>query len=332
MSSNAQQSRPRLICLTPVKNEAWILARFLEATSLWADEIIVADQLSEDGSREIARQFPKVRLIENNCPTYDESERQALLIAAARENAKPGERTLLLGLDADEFFSAEALAPSFWNEIGSHPDGTILHFERPTLRPGFRQYWDEPMSPIGFLDDGSPHIGTQIHSMRVPRSESSEIVRLQAPVILHYHAVNWERMAMKMRWYQCHEFIQGMETCPITLYRKYHAAWVAPSALHDAPDSWFEEYEKRGVEIRETPKEEGAGYWAEQFANLLREHGTATFSKLGIWDRNWNSAAKDLKDPRSGRERASHWLLEKSQPWGGARRLWFERVARRLLK
>jgi len=28
---------PTIICLTPVRNKAWILDRFLQATSLWAD-------------------------------------------------------------------------------------------------------------------------------------------------------------------------------------------------------------------------------------------------------------------------------------------------------
>ena len=59
-------TQPKIICLTPVRNEAWILKAFLSATSLWADIIIIADQMSTDGSREIARQFPKVKLLENN--------------------------------------------------------------------------------------------------------------------------------------------------------------------------------------------------------------------------------------------------------------------------
>ena len=39
-------NRPTLVVLTPVRNEAWILRAFLEATSLWADHIIIADQMS----------------------------------------------------------------------------------------------------------------------------------------------------------------------------------------------------------------------------------------------------------------------------------------------
>ena len=49
--------KPLLVVLTPVFNEAWILPAFLKATSLWADYIIIADQMSTDGSREIYKEF-----------------------------------------------------------------------------------------------------------------------------------------------------------------------------------------------------------------------------------------------------------------------------------
>ena len=57
--------KPQLIVITPVRNEAWVLEAFLTHCSSWADHIIIADQHSTDGSREIAQQFPKVTLIDN---------------------------------------------------------------------------------------------------------------------------------------------------------------------------------------------------------------------------------------------------------------------------
>ena len=44
--------KPKLIVITPVKNESWILEKFLTFTSLWADYIIIADQNSTDNSIE----------------------------------------------------------------------------------------------------------------------------------------------------------------------------------------------------------------------------------------------------------------------------------------
>jgi glycosyltransferase involved in cell wall biosynthesis len=101
--------RPTVICLTPVKNEAWVLERFLRCASVWADYIIIADQKSTDGSQEIARQFKKVILIENPSPTYNEFAREELLIEAARNISGP---RLLVALDADE-----ALTANFMNSV-----------------------------------------------------------------------------------------------------------------------------------------------------------------------------------------------------------------------
>ena len=85
--------KPVVICLTPVRNEEWILDRFLRCASLWADHIIVADQGSDDRSREIARSFPKVTLIRNDSAEFNEPERQKMLIDAARQI--PGPRLLI---------------------------------------------------------------------------------------------------------------------------------------------------------------------------------------------------------------------------------------------
>ena len=95
--------KPLLICMTPIRNEAWVLHAFLKATSIWADYIIIADQLSTDGSREIALSYPKVILIDNNHPDYNEADRQKMLIDRARQIE--GDK-ILFGLDADEIFAA----------------------------------------------------------------------------------------------------------------------------------------------------------------------------------------------------------------------------------
>lgn len=57
--------QPNLVVLTPVRNEAWILPRFLTVTAKLADAIIVLDQNSTDGSVEICQAHPKVHLLRN---------------------------------------------------------------------------------------------------------------------------------------------------------------------------------------------------------------------------------------------------------------------------
>ncbi|HSY54210.1 MAG TPA: glycosyltransferase family 2 protein, partial [Opitutaceae bacterium] len=125
-------TRPTLICLVPVRNEAWILERFLQCTSTWADHIIIADQQSADGSREIAARYPKVRLVENPGIGLDEKTRQELLIAEARKVSGP---RILIALDADEMFSANFATSPEWPSLLAAAPGTSLWLERADLYP-----------------------------------------------------------------------------------------------------------------------------------------------------------------------------------------------------
>ena len=122
--------RPQIIVLTPVRNEAWILRRFLKCTSLWADQIIIADQMSEDDPRAIAQAFPKVTVVENPHREYSEVARQRLLIEAARRI--PGPR-VLMALDADEIMSANILDSEEWRTALRAPPGTVLCFAKVDL-------------------------------------------------------------------------------------------------------------------------------------------------------------------------------------------------------
>jgi hypothetical protein len=70
--------------------------------------------MSTDGSREIALSYPKVILIDNDNPDFNEAERQRLLISKAREIE--GDK-ILFGLDADEIFSANFSQTTDWQKI-----------------------------------------------------------------------------------------------------------------------------------------------------------------------------------------------------------------------
>ena len=54
----------KVIALMPVRNEAWVLEHSLRCLSGYCDVILVADQDSEDASREICRGFPRVTVLE----------------------------------------------------------------------------------------------------------------------------------------------------------------------------------------------------------------------------------------------------------------------------
>ena len=318
-------STPRVICLTPVKNEAWILPRFLECASTWADDIIVADQGSDDGSRQIAQEFPKVRLIDNDVRAFNELGRQKLLIDAARQI--PGPR-LLIALDADEFLTANVQTSREWDLVRGAVPGTVIRFQLPNILPDRKTYYLYPTEfTFGFMDDGTPHDGPQIHSPRLPQPESRARISLREIKVMHLATMDAARFRSRIRWYQCWEFLHGRHVRNgrwdgnlIQLYRDYHRDFfVAAHLVQSLPDEWLAGY---GIDLLAAPSQDYYR-WDLDVLRILIAHGPRTFRKLAIWDVDWDDVYRrvhggpppvSLADPRSATERWVHDWCERTQP------------------
>ncbi|BAN36204.1 hypothetical protein SCD_n02396 [Sulfuricella denitrificans skB26] len=306
---------PKIICLTPVKNESWILEQFLMAASLWADHIIIADQFSDDDSREIAEKFPKVILIENPSTEFNEPERQKLLINAARKIEGP---RLLVTLDADEFLSANFRESKEWQFIMHAPPGTVIRFKWINLKPGLKKYWSpDCYFPWGFMDDGSEHTGATIHSMRIPMPLNSMKVDLDEVKVLHFQYTDWERMASKQRWYQCWEILNQPERGALELFRQYHHMYeVKDTDLLEVKNEWFDHYGENDIDLFSV-KKDGVYWWDREVLKYFQRHGTEKFKKLNIWDVDWRKLGERFKlagvgkmnDPRNILDKKVHsWL------------------------
>src|SRR5258708_3217366 len=213
-------SKPLIFCLTPVKNEAWILERFLKCASLWADHIIIADQGSTDGSRDIARKFPKVTIIDNESKVYNEPQRQQMLLAEARRTPGP---KVLFALDADEFLTANFLSSPEWESMISAAPGTVISLQWPEIQitsSDLSFFYYPTVMHVGFVDDGSEHTGKLIHSSRIPTPVGCPILLPTEIKLMHYCLMDVNRFESRIRWYQCFEYVK-LKRRPIELYRFY---------------------------------------------------------------------------------------------------------------
>ncbi len=327
-----------IVCLTPVRNEAWILDTFLRCASEWADRIIVLDQASEDGSAEIAGRFPKVRLLRSSSREFDEAGRQRRLIAAAREI--PGPR-LLVALDADEVLAAPSFAGPTWRSLRDLEPGTVVLGRWLNLRPGLTSAWEEgPPRPFAVRDDGSAHRGLDLHSPRLPVADGAPRLALPEILVLHLQYTAWERMLAKQRWYQCLEQLLHPERHPIAVYRMYHHMHaVAPAQERGIDREWLAPYERRGIDLRRPAP--GGPFWFErEVLDLLARHGGPTFARQAIWDTDWRALARRLgharperfADPRTPAQVLLQTWLARTQPRHRARPIarldaWLEKAA-----
>lgn len=312
-------NKPAIICLTPVKNEAWILDLFLRCTSLWADYIIIADQNSSDESREIALKYPKVILIDNKSTEYSENERQKLLIDKARSIEG---KKLLVTLDADEFFTSDFQNTAEWDAMLKGIPGDSFGFRWINILPGFKKGWETKHFIWAMIDDGKEHKGEYIHSPRIPVTNQNRIIYFERIKVLHFQYINWERMESKHRYYQCLERVKYPEKRSIDLYRRYHhmnsVKWWE---LIDLNDTLFSEYESLGIKIREQPIENKAYWFDNEVLDLFRKYGLKKFKKESIWQANWNEIAhifklsfdNNLKDPRGLVDKLFHFWLKSTQ-------------------
>jgi hypothetical protein len=309
-----------VICVTPVKNEAWILERFLTCASQWADHIVLAVQQSADDSLEIARRSPKVTLVANPTEEYDEGERRQGLLQAARDIAAD---SLIIALDADEFLTANFQTSGEWNTLLSVQPGTNVLFETINVAPGAESGWRYPYRvPIAFRDDGSAHSAEKIHTPRVPCPPGAPRLLLNDIKVLHYQYTDWDRMRSKHRWYSCWEQLNRPERRPLRVYRQYHHMdAINRNDYLSLAKEWTQGYIDAGIDM--TSVATSLFYWwDDEVLKWLIEHGARKFSKCDIWDFDWMAFSKmhgtaigtnNLGDPRSRLEKWIHAWLRQTQ-------------------
>jgi hypothetical protein len=277
-----------IVVMTPVKNDDWILERFLAVTSTFADHIIIADQGSIDKSRAICADYPKVTLIENPSDEYDEASRQSLLIDKARA-VVPGGR-ILLALDADEILAADARDKPGWNAMMAAAPGTVLLFEKPDLLSGLERCirYDRPF-PLGYVDDGAEHKAKKIHSPRVPMPEDASRLAISDVKVLHYALTRATGQAAKHRRYSVLEHLMQKGTF---IGRRFAYAsnrdYTQGHRVEECPNAWFERWEMQGIDMRSI--KESRYYWQDfDVLRTFERYGTRKFWLENIWDQDWEA-------------------------------------------
>ncbi len=287
----------KIIVLTPVKNESWILDRFLSVTSLFADLIIVADQNSTDGSSDVCKKYDKVHLVKNESTKYSESSRQILLIETAR-NLMPNVKRILLALDADEILSANSLNSIGWQTMLKANPGTVLYFEKPDLYlTPYNAIRNNTLWPLGYIDDNVEHKPTEIHSVRIPHPPYAMKLFINDVKFMHYALIRIDAYKLKQMYYSMVENILRKNN--FLVRRRVYSPKLnySKNLLGITPLEWFEGWEKIGIDMTSVFSE--SNYWYEDAAlKLFAEHGYKRFWFDPIWNKDWNNNQDSLEIKR----------------------------------
>jgi len=279
---------PKIIVLTPVRNEAWILDTFLSITSRFADHIVIADQHSTDGTPQMAKRHPKVILIENKDVEFSNISRQRLLIDTARK-LFPGPR-ILLALDADELLTADSVGVEGWEVMKKQKSGTVFLFEKPDLIETCEQcvrYPDGPW-PLGYYDDNKPHFGPVLGSIRIPTSDDAPRLVVRDIKFLHYGLARIRAQSAKFRFYAVQDNLHKLNP----LYRRrwaYNLGRVMKGLKENAvpvPPEWFKGWLELGFNVR-TVIDEKFPWQDVELLKIFHRYGEKRFWLDLVWDWNW---------------------------------------------
>lgn len=296
------KKEPIKIVLTPVRNEAWVLRAFLEATSLWADYIIIADQMSTDGSREIAMEFPKVILIDNDRKEMHQAATRRLLFEEAKKIE--GDK-ILFALDADEFLAGDFVNSSDWKKIiESNPNDVfcwrwlnVSGDDHSKCAMGPHYYW--AVHATDDLWEGT-FPDNYIHEWRLPwppQAQEGNKHELAGLFSIHLAWVNQTRQRNKERFYQVSTVGKEPKKSKISIFRQYH--YSETTTFGDLPEDAYRFYEGHGLDIWKYVdlNDEGSYYTAEVLRYFDRD-GIKNFALLDIWDDDWMQR-NHVADPRT---------------------------------
>lgn len=313
-------NKPTIVVITPVRNEAWVLDAFLTCTSSWADYIILADQHSDDGTREIAAKYEKVILIDN--PTQEWYEyicRTRLLEEAARI---PGDK-IIFGLDADEFLSEGFEKTESWRRIVNSAHNEIFCFNWLNLYDDFSTAEFTSMhfewaahfdDTVDFVEEYKKREMHAVHCTRIPCLEPS---RCQyTPVddfwVVHLAKLNHERVRQKFDFYQVTWVDKNKEKAnPISMYRGYSKYYPDSLSYLDIPVKLCCMGSETDYSYLVKTSDYGRHY-VDEMVQVFSREGTDKFLKLCIWDNPYLVEA-GMKPRIPLKYRILHSYLRKSQ-------------------
>ncbi len=318
------------ILVLPVKNEEWILEKFLEINSLWADHIIIADQNSTDKTLEICKKFSKVIVIKNEAKFHSSSVRKLLLDTARQFDGN----NIIFSFDADEIPTTHILNNAFWSKVATLTPGSAIMLQWINLWRSQYKYrndnsiWSDCWKHFGFIDDricDFTNVGViNDHTSRIPLVCLENTVTFELPKIMHFQFVNWQRMLSKQCYYVISEAMHKKNSALdiVKINRKYFATHDERNILLDnVPEDWFGTYELN-FDLVENSKSIN---WYDYEVLKILNNNTTKFAWYDIWDIDWEEKRQiaiekghkleipdlEIKDPRNILQKFYHSTMQR---------------------
>ncbi len=225
-----------LVGLLPTWNEEWILDFTLKNNSKIFDYIIILDQNSIDNTIFIANKYSNIIIKKNPNNSFNEDERQILLIEYAR-NLFP--HSILFALDADEILFFHDFS-KFKEGLFKLNPGTNILMPWIDVFPRFNKFLITRSKQFGYVDDGLEHVPDNLHSPRLPVGRIN--VTFENCVVIHLQYINLNRNRSKHLWYMHYEMANLDFGNRVTLLSKYLHFVFRSKKKYELLDKFFENF------------------------------------------------------------------------------------------
>jgi hypothetical protein len=287
----------KIVAIMPARNESWIIGLSARALLRWADELVILDHCSDDGSRErewgIALEYPgRLTVLTDNDPTWHEMAHRQRLLECARDRGA----THVVTIDADEVVAGN-LMPHMRDIVEDLPPGMVLQLPWITCRDSIYQQhrsglWAQQHASAAFVDDPvlcwKQRNGYDFHQ-RAPMGQAEVPFR---PIthagggILHLQYSSRRRLLAKQALYKMTEVIRwpGRDSLAVINQRYDWSVYGAPQKpvgeavfdLAPIPLEWWAGYEHlmQYLDVDAEPWQEAecrkllGVYGGEKFAGL----------------------------------------------------------------
>lgn len=326
--------RPLLIVLTGTRNYGWITRAFLEGNTRWADYIVMIDQMSTDGTREMCAEYgEKVVLVDDTNLEYHESTRAKMAFEKGREIA--GDRDcIFFALDIDEVMPANWMDTEDGKRILNSKPGDEFSLHWANLNPDNKTYYED-----GAVDPWAVQYKVYHNESSMVFKES--VLQMHTPLLpytqweippyevkdfllLHFGHYNTHWNIYKGKYYQVLDVKQSRSKSFVSLCRLYNASSAAKRNNLYIQQKWlFDDFNLfELVDTSSTP------IFVDYITEIINADGIEKYAKLNIWsDELCNLLG--IRNPQKWYHCLFHWYIRVTNKH---KNTWIIRNVDRMLK
>lgn len=301
-----KNERPLLIVTSCTRNYGWVTRAFLAGNTQWADYIIIVDQMSTDGTREMCAEYENVIILNDPDMSYKENVRAKMAFEKGREIAN-GREAIYFALDIDEIMPANWQMTKDGQRILESAPGDMFQIEWANIMHGGEVCTLSGWQYKVFHDNGMAWQETniQMHTPLLPyASWNIDPIEINDFPLLHFGIYNeyWNRC--KQIYYQFLDVQQKRSESIISIYRTYHKKSKNILSTQKVKQEWlYENVDIIGlVDIVSVP------IFVQYIKEIIAKEGIDKFRSIDVWTEELCTNI-NVQDPRTWWDKMMHTYL-----------------------